>query len=464
MHKVLLPGALGASIALSAASLAAQPIPIDADRELMITDVGVVDDARAIGSGAWSFGTLMTRQAGVVPPPRFVEAWMRTWLTPQVVNGHNVFDQGKADAIEEFLDKWLLVSGGTTLDLDLAPFRLTAIVNRPDLARGSAATGITSAGELRFVFNAFEPDDPSDTHPFNVIFEFDVPASSCVDLVGWHQQWHALAGHPVGSPAFNAALQAITDVITMPDPTNGRPNGSHLSQLRSNEFAVRITSLNWDLREWNVVEPAGQPMRGLLTNVTTKQTPRFAFVANGAQRQRLAEWLTINTTDVLAGNHVVPLQFTDSQGTTVNFLGGEAINDNFHVQPNGSIGGGAGTLWWAPGFGDAGSTAQNLDVRHGFALQTCSGCHFQETDTPFVMVGQRQVGAAAGLAGFLTGINVPDPIDSSIVRPFNDLRFRAAVLQRILAIDCTAAASGGGAASAVAEVAAIQSLVGTRIH
>jgi hypothetical protein len=73
------------------------------------------------------------------------------------------------------------------LDLDTPPFRLLAIVNRPDLL--SVADGdVRSVGEARFVFASVDPNDPDPTHAtmgqrrFFVVFEYGLPAESCSEL------------------------------------------------------------------------------------------------------------------------------------------------------------------------------------------------------------------------------------------------------------------------------------------
>jgi hypothetical protein len=72
------------------------PITIDADSELMIRDVAVVEDPLRSqwtggtanpSDGAWSFGRLMTHMAGNNDPEQFVRTWMQEWTAPRTVNG-----------------------------------------------------------------------------------------------------------------------------------------------------------------------------------------------------------------------------------------------------------------------------------------------------------------------------------------------------------------------------------------
>ncbi|MGK0154562.1 MAG: hypothetical protein ACI9SE_001515 [Neolewinella sp.] len=425
---------------LSLGSAATTQIPIDSDRELFVHATSVVDDARASTGGPWSFGALMTRMSGDVPAARFAEDWMRTWLSPQSVGTQSLFNQAKADVISAFLSNWHQVSAGTDLDLNQAPFRLLAIVNRPDLLQSQPA--ITQAAELRFVYGGFNPLI-GDAPPFFVIFEFGVPASSCADVVSWQSRWHALAQHALGSPAYNAALQVLTDEITMPNPASGKPNGSLINQLRSND--ILSPSPFWDLREWHLVPPSSNPNGSLLENVTVVQTPRRGLLSNAAGRDKLGRYLDANRAAILNGNHAVPPLFEGAP-----FLGSHSVNDQSHPQPPNfpqfQIG---GTLWWATGYDGINMTVEDADVRHNFALNTCSGCHFHETGISFSQVTNRFPGSPTTLSTFLTGslTPVPDPISPlaldngqlvPVERHFNDLRRRAAIMKRVLQINCAA--------------------------
>ena len=89
------------------------------------------------------------------------------------------------------------------------------------------------------------------------------------------------------------------------------------------------------------------------------------------------------------------------------FLGGGVLNDAF-------------TVWRAPGI-------NNNEARFHFGLNTCNGCHSIETGTRFLQISPRFPGNEAFLAGFLTGITVPDPITRQ-PRTFNDLARRRADL------------------------------------
>jgi hypothetical protein len=86
-----------------------------------------------------------------------------------------------------------------------------------------------------------------------------------------------------------------------------------------------------------------------------------------------------------------------------------------------------------------GAPATNAAKRFTFSANTCGGCHLSETGTAFTMVhANGGLGAPAGLADFLTGLNMPkiDPVNPPLSHSFNDLHRRAVRLDQIAANSC----------------------------
>jgi hypothetical protein len=189
------------------------------------------------------------------------------------------------------------------------------------------------------------------------------------------------------------------------DPT--KPNGSALNQLRTNEIALTGP---WELREFQVA-PKGDPLAGLLKEVTVKQTPDLSL----NHTSTLVGYVSASTGTILSGTYVVPLEFPP--GT--HFLGGSALTP--------------GGMFWNNG---TSPTITNRQARHLFSLGTCNACHAGETQTAFTHVKPAPFGATAGLSGFLTGISVVDPADGSPTRNFNDLQRRAADLDALVHSRC----------------------------
>ena len=116
------------------------------NKELMITDLSVVEDGRATAAGGpWTFGGLITAMAGPTPPGAFVKQWLLQWDANQSVN---TFTVARRQTIRSLvIDPWKARDGQAgapdpawTPNLANAPFRLLAIVNRLDLSRGDGAT------------------------------------------------------------------------------------------------------------------------------------------------------------------------------------------------------------------------------------------------------------------------------------------------------------------------------------
>src|SRR5262249_50660616 len=108
----------------------AAPTDISIERELLITDLSVVNDARASSSGAWSFGGLLTTLAPS-DAPALVKHWLDSFERRQEVNG---FPLPPRPAMRARLTRlWMATDGATTFadwtpNLANAPFRLLAIV------------------------------------------------------------------------------------------------------------------------------------------------------------------------------------------------------------------------------------------------------------------------------------------------------------------------------------------------
>lgn len=396
------------------------PITVDPSRELMITDLSVVEDpARTFDPctnagtpmGAWTFGKLMTDMAnGTIDPAQMVEDWLKLWTVDQTANSFTV--PNRAPGINNLLlSTWKRTADGK-LDLSQAPMRLLAIVNRIDL-RQNTFYGGGSAGEGRFVFGVLNPNSCGSQPQFTVILEYGVPKSGCAAIHSWAQQWHGLGSIVLGPPTFNTALQAITDVFAGPNANPSKPNGSALDQLRTNEVALAFP---WELREFHLQAASHE-----FAEATVKQTPELSF----NNTVTLMNYINSNQAAILAGTHVVPDNFPPG----IPFLGANSPN-------------GPPTIFWN---GNP-PPAQN-DARQQFSLATCSGCHGAETVTPFLHIHTRAAGTTAQLSQFLLGngtlatpntIQVHDPVVPVTLRSFGDLLRRQQDMDALLGSSCRA--------------------------
>ena len=101
-------------------------------------------------------------------------------------------------------------------------------------------------------------------------------------------------------------LQAITDQFTLRDVMPARlPNRSAINQVRTNEFALNEPPVEamWQLREATLRTVA--PNAGFLEHSTIAQTPQAAPPAFA----NVGSYINANLASILAGTHVVPLQF-----------------------------------------------------------------------------------------------------------------------------------------------------------
>lgn len=416
------------------------PVPtVVKEKSLMITDPSVVEDplrtfnpCNGTGdpNGAWAFPKLITEMTGAsgISPEDFLLQWLKTWDVDQNVNADVI---AKRTAINTLITNWQNLGGGK-FDIKFAPFKLIAIVNRIDL-RGNTGYGMTNPGEGRLVFTAIQCSGPnasvfgSPGKPFMVIFEYGLPHKTCKDLLSFANEWVALSGMAPGSPAYNTALEKITNQFTLKNTSPSKPNGSSLNQVRTNEI---VLAGPWELREFNI-----DSVTHHLKNVTTKQEPQVRFNKQHpsqvpADVETMVKFINTNTAAVEANTYTVQ-EIQDGK----NFLAGKAHTldpGNYHW--NGSTVAG-------PEFITSDS------ARFVFSLNTCSGCHGGEANTGnFMHVGPGGVaGVPAVLSRFLTGTppmssspfivtdRAQRPVPPGKARGFNDLERRKLDLEQFVA-------------------------------
>jgi hypothetical protein len=377
------------------------PTDVVTAKELMITDLSVVNDARASGpSGPWSFGGLMTAMA---PKPedagRFVKAWLRTWQTTTSINGFPL--EPRPDIEKVIIAPWMQRDGATSFDswqvnFANAPFRLLAIVYRPDLGIITPDNKIADAGEGRLVFTALDlrsgkSVDAADPLPFTVIFEYGLKATDRAGVTAWASRWHALGTLAFGAD-YNARLQAITDGFSGRGSDPAKPNGNALDQLRTDEAALAYP---WQLREFHI------DASGALVNAEVKNTPDRTVLDHP---EELSAFIRAHPDDDIPSK----------------FVGGKADIDN-------------ATFEWPA------MELNNNNFRHNFAMKTCNGCHGAETGPKqdagvetFRQIGGRKKDAEATLSDFLTGTPAMLQDPTGKIQTFCDLKIRQKALQEAL--------------------------------
>ena len=90
-----------------------------------------------------------------------------------------------------------------------------------------------------------------------------------------------------------------------------------------------------------------------------------------------------------------------------------------------------------PGVWNGAAVVNNNNARNKFSLGTCRGCHFTETQTPFVHIDPSSpIGSPAQLSQFLTGFTMPDPVIPATTRAYHDLQDRKNRIDAIQGSPC----------------------------
>ncbi|MDI1475349.1 hypothetical protein [Polyangium sp. y55x31] len=341
---------------------------VDSAKELFITDLSVIQDARASGYGKWSFGYVVREMAKGHDEQEFLKAFLESWLKDQTVDGLTIKARPRMETL--VLAPWRAKSAdGKTYELDKAPMSLLGIVYRLDLRKKlNAGAGV---GEGRMVYNVHGADGRA--LPFTMIFEYKLPSNRGQTAESWAREFHALGALPFG-PDYNARLEALTEKFVTAQSWQGMPAGSVLNQLRTNEIALTFgddTPL-WELRQFEI------DARGNLLPASVGLTPDL--VHNNTPL--LADFVRQNERKILEGTHKVGARFK-----------GQPFNGGSARVPTSTF------TWEIP------STAEN--VRKAFSTATCNGCHAGETNTTFLHMSRSRTGPETRVSNFILQDQLP---------------------------------------------------------
>jgi len=405
------------------------------NRELLITDTSVVDDLSNGGcrtswetagcstttKNHWHFWYLMQQMAGANNTNvtkfvlRFLES-IETWSQP--VNGFTL--QGRSKIRTLVIDPWMQKTNSNfmnsncvlgqsinapanvncQLDPKASPFRLLAVVNRTDLRSSgsvSSSYGGGSAGEGRMVFG-FTNQTGTPITEAALIFEYKLPTRDMFSNPGgwtpltWAQKWHSV-GTAFG-PTYSTNLQLITDQFVMAGKNpGGLNNGSAISQVRLNERAFDPNSLNrqWSLREFKLNCYPGDSCttnNRFLVPVPVAMTPDNSHNLTS----RLDDYLNTHKGTILSETDTIPATYTFG-ATTYNFQGAESRSSPFIGVP--------GPFMWS-NLAELADPSTQDDVRRLFALSTCNGCHYAETQTNNMHILPRAAGVQSAISAYLS--------------------------------------------------------------
>jgi hypothetical protein len=383
---------------------------VDRWKELLIVEASIIQSERARNESSeapWSFRRRLEDLAGLPAAADLAQRWLSHWrwvdsvaVLPGLPSAARVAITPRPSVDTVLLCPWLQLdpanacSGDCTscydrrLSLAQAPFRLIAVVNRQDLATGSACG--RDGGELRFIYTAVNPRSGAPL-PFTVSFEYRVALASTETRQRWAAGWRAL-GQLAFGPEFAARLDRLV--------AEGLGQAT-LHRVQTNEVALgEPLGLPWELRQF---VPVTGDRGGLsLEPIAASHTPRLSLDGTA----ELGRWLQQNAGAILAGDNLLPPDM---------LAGGAPV-----PRPD--------FRWQAPGADPA--------VLAAFNRNSCSGCHggagpgelaFQHVAPPIGYYG----GVAAGPARVSRFLHQPSGAPDELGR-------RARLLQTAACEPCTA--------------------------
>ena len=395
----------------------ASPVPwgdeieINVAKEIWIRNPDVLDDpirtrfnanSTNPNQAAWTFGRMMENMAGDHEPEIFTARLFQHFEEEQQdINGQTL--AARPTFTQEVIEPWRNRTVGEGLDPELAPMRLNGIVNRIDLRKTVSGTEF-HAGEGRLVYGILDANGGLTQR--TIILEYELIADDCQAILNWANRWHTL-GQIEGVKEYNDALAAIVNRFAGKNAAPERTNGSAILTVRTNDVGGMQPEEEWQWREFRM-----NPDTGFLSQSTVAMTP--AHEHNNTNL--LAQFVRQNRPAILNDAFEIPLVF---RGTP--FLGADSVDlangDEFLLPQYG------GPL--------------DLQARHILSLNTCAGCHGNETPsgTGRLHVRPRQIGEEPLLSNFLLGGFVNDPV-SGKQRYFNELNRRRDDFKLLLESSC----------------------------
>lgn len=435
---------VGGSLASAPSAWANHPVVVE--KELFITDLSVVNHpVEALNSaGAFHIHTLLEAMAPSGGSAKdvllsFVRG-LRTAkpdlparrIDEEVING---WKRWKPDGTQLASTDPLPDDTAWVVNWQKAPFRLLAIVNRIDLR---ANPTIRQAGEGRFVFCITDPNDPENGAPlpFTVILEYLQPAANQTQIRAVADEWHKLGAIPAFNQAYIDQLKVVTAKFAGKNAMPGRPNGSALGQLRTNDIELNPTGgPGWELREF-VLDGAS----GVLRPDSVKVTPLHAL------------------------NKTATLDFL------IDTLGEDAVGSF----PN-SLMGFRGITGLSAGFQWEGVTTPKTDtILRRISVNSCSGCHGGDGRTAdvaaFYHASPRTKADPTKLSVFLTGLptgstgGITNPATGLSDATFSDLEGRRRDFSNLVEPSITPFANPAAATKFVQEGLEFQRSRTIRVH
>lgn len=399
------------------------------EKELLITDLGVVESPLAVYPGPLSFGHLVQELAGKDGPKDWVLDWVTLWETDQVVDAQSYMcgtqpPEGSGQRVparpairERILEPWKAKDGfggqsdeAWEINLANAPFRLLAVANRIDLGAGVVITSrervrvqeegssyANSVPEMRLVFAATDQSGSPLPGGFTMIFEYGFRLATKEELSILAAYWHHLGTFGEFDDAYQTHLRNLTTFYTNRLEASGgkrllsgleAPNGDLLElqgptleapllgQIRTNDGVFGSP------REFRQCEMGRD---GLVAAPLDNTPPAIFADAKSSESLILTNFLNRHTAEIKEGKHVLPrtLQGRSRRDQIQMLAGHSQIPDN---DPE---------FYWDL------RRINDDEVRRRFSMGTCNGCHSGETQTNFFHIHPRDAGVASELSDFL---------------------------------------------------------------
>ncbi|MFK7911563.1 MAG: hypothetical protein AB8F34_13330 [Akkermansiaceae bacterium] len=430
------------------------------EKELVITDLGVVESSHAVYPGELSFGYLMEQAFGKEKAPEIVRDMLMSWEKEFKVSGRTV--EPLKDVRHHIINPWMKKDGFEPgcgkewqPDFSNAPFNLLAIVNRMDMGvnpetlpdfdidnepnqnvplsteqeirpgfylpvnlpqseapfafpnssgRSNRYYGGTpgfdsQGGEGRFVFGLTNSLGEPAKGGFTMILEYGLPiAAKRQNLYQWAMDWHSLGEHEEFGAAYLKDLIKVTNKFTRrKEVKDGKLKGAtSVSQLIRIRTNDGVLGAEREFREFRLT-PANMLTPAPLAGTVADEF----FVDRSKENRALSRWLKdidFVTPNPNTNTRRNPRATTRQRGNLANI----PIPAEVKV--------GKTTVTVATGAARVAGNDKNHHwegwnvtetMRRNFSMQSCTGCHCGETGADYFHITPRRPGKESQLSKFL---------------------------------------------------------------
>jgi hypothetical protein len=262
----------------------------------------------------------------------------------------------------------------------------------------------------------------------NMILEYGNIQNTACQIKTFAQEWYNLSLLPLGSAAYNNALQSITSTVILANAAPAKVNGSAIDRIRTDERIFQSTpatnagwqSSDWEFRQFQLQSTGSST--GYFAQVCLTNTPVNSANNMTLEGPTYSPTIPVSVTDQ---NDLIDWAFSTPFTTASIINGSQSIPETYLGNPLLSAAARVDaeyTHYWdlnwftnttyytAPSYNYYSNTIFKK-MRNELSVNTCNGCHAGETKTIFTHIRPLAYGQTAIYWNTVTPDNITGIID-----------------------------------------------------